>query len=126
MDKVAPDVFDNNIRIAFVRFCINVEALFMLLIAEDFALFKRRTDFALYCVEQSSVNSMKKAVKQGTVMKKEIPKVFINGEDAVAMGNIDKFKGHRSSTLHSIEISTGGCGSGTEQISTFHRKGSRT
>ena len=52
--------------------------------------------------------SMKKAVKQGAVMKEKIPEVFINGEDAVPMGNIDKFKGHRGSTLHGIEITAGG------------------
>ena len=45
---------------------------------------------------------MKKAVKESTVMKKEIPEIFINGENAMAMGNIDKLKGHRGSALHGI------------------------
>jgi len=40
-------------------------------------------------------------------MKKEIPEILINGEDAVPMGNIDKFKGHRGSTLHGVEITAG-------------------
>ena len=48
---------------------------------------------------------MKKAVKQSAVMEKEIAEILIDGENAVAMGNIDQFKGHGSSALHGIEIS---------------------
>ena len=40
-------------------------------------------------------------------MEKEIPQLFINGEYAVAVCDIDQFKGHRGSTLHGIEISAG-------------------
>ena len=55
----------------------------------------------------NAVNSMKKAVEQCAVMEKEIPQLFINGEYAVAVYDIDQFKGHRGSTLHGIEISAG-------------------
>ena len=41
-------------------------------------------------------------------MEKEIPQLFINGEYAVAVCDIDQFKGHRGSKLHGIEIPTGG------------------
>ena len=41
-------------------------------------------------------------------MEKEIPQLFINGEYAVAVGDVDQFKGHRGSTLHGIEIPAGG------------------
>ena len=50
---------------------------------------------------------MKKAVKQGAVMEKEIPEIFINGENTMAVYNIDKLKGHRGSALHGIEITAG-------------------
>ena len=39
-------------------------------------------------------------------MKKEIPEILINGEDAVPMGNIDKFKGHRGSAINGVHVST--------------------
>ena len=52
-------------------------------------------------------NGMEEAVKQGAVFQKEITKRVINGEDAVAVWDIDQFKGHRGSTLHGIEISAG-------------------
>ena len=47
---------------------------------------------------------MKKAVKQSTVMEKKIPEMLINGENAVAMCNINQLKGHGSSALHGIEV----------------------
>ena len=50
---------------------------------------------------------MKKAVKQGSVIKKEIPEIIINGENTMAVDNIDKLKGHRGSALHGIEITAG-------------------
>ena len=37
-------------------------------------------------------------------MEKEIPEIFINGENTMAVYNIDKLKGHRGSALHGIEI----------------------
>lgn len=50
---------------------------------------------------------MKKTVKQGAVMKKKIPEVFINSKDTVSVSHIDEFKSHRSSALHGIKIATG-------------------
>ena len=40
-------------------------------------------------------------------MEKEVPKLLINGEYTVAVSDIDQFKGHGSSALHSVEITTG-------------------
>ena len=40
-------------------------------------------------------------------MEKEIPEIFINGENTMAVYNIDKLKGHRGSALHGIEITAG-------------------
>ena len=50
---------------------------------------------------------MKEAVKEGTVKKKKIPEVFINGKDTVSVSHVDEFKSHRSSALHGIKIATG-------------------
>ena len=35
---------------------------------------------------------MKEAVKEGTVKKKKIPEVFINGKDTVSVSHVDEFK----------------------------------
>ena len=55
----------------------------------------------------NTVNGMKKTVKESPVIEEEFPKVFINGENTMAVCDIDQFKGHRCSTLHGIEISAG-------------------
>ena len=52
-------------------------------------------------------NGMEQAVKQGAVFQKEIAKSFINGEDAVAVRDIDQLKGHRGSAIHGIFVTTG-------------------
>ena len=56
--KIPSDVFDNNIRIAFVRFCINVETFFMFFVAKSFDFFKRRADLVFHFVEQSSTEGI--------------------------------------------------------------------
>ena len=52
-------------------------------------------------------NRMEKAVKQSTVFKEKVTKVFINGKNAMAVLDINKFKRHGSSTFHGILVSTG-------------------
>ena len=49
---------------------------------------------------------MEEAVKKRTVIKKKNAEVFINGEDAMSVWNIDKFEGHTGSAFHGIFIST--------------------
>lgn len=51
-------------------------------------------------------DSMKQAVKEGTVKKKKFPEVFINSKDAVSVSHVDEFKSHRSSALHRIKAAT--------------------
>ena len=55
----------------------------------------------------NTVYSMEEAVKQCPVIKEELAEVFVNGKNTVPVGNMNKFKGHRSSTLHGVEIPTG-------------------
>lgn len=41
-------------------------------------------------------------------MQEESPEVFVNGENAMPVGNVDKFKGHGGSAFHGIFIAAGG------------------
>lgn len=50
---------------------------------------------------------MKETVKERAVTQEEIPELFVNGKDTVAVGDIDQFKGHGSSALHGVKISAG-------------------
>ena len=50
---------------------------------------------------------MKEAVKKRTVIKKKNAEVFINGEDAMSVWNIDKFEGHTGSAFHGIFVAAG-------------------
>ena len=55
----------------------------------------------------NTINSVKETIKQGTITQKEATKIFVNGKDTVSVANVNKLKGHRSSTFHGIKISTG-------------------
>lgn len=46
--------------------------------------------------------SVKQAVKEGAVIQEEIPELFVNGENTVAVRDIDEFKGHGGSALHGV------------------------
>lgn len=43
----------------------------------------------------NAVYSMKKAVKEGTVIEEKLPESRINGKNAMAVDNMNQFKGHR-------------------------------
>ena len=45
---------------------------------------------------------MKKAVKQGAVIEKEFPEIFVNGKDTMAVWDIYQFEGHSGSAFHGI------------------------
>ena len=45
---------------------------------------------------------MEEAVKQCLVIQEEIPEQFVNGENTVAVREIDEFKGHGGSALDGI------------------------
>ena len=63
-------------------------------------LFKKHTG-------DNGVYGMEETVKERTVIQEKLPELFINGKNTMAVGSTDQFKGHGSSTLHGIEISTG-------------------
>lgn len=56
----------------------------------------------------NTVYGVKKAVEEGTVIQEKVPKLFINGKDAMAVFDINELKGHRGSALHGVKISAGG------------------
>ena len=45
---------------------------------------------------------MEQTVKEGAVIQEEIPELFVNGKNTMAVGNIDEFKGHGGSALHGV------------------------
>lgn len=50
---------------------------------------------------------MEETVKQGTILEKERPEIFVDGKNAVAVSDIYQFKGHTGSAVHGIFIATG-------------------
>lgn len=58
--KVTTDIFDGCVRIAEVRFGINVETMFMVAVTFGFDLFKRRTDDRFYFVQECGAEGVTK------------------------------------------------------------------
>lgn len=54
----------------------------------------------------NAVYGMEKTVKQGEVIEEENAEIFINGENAVTVGDMNQFKGHGSGALHGIKVPT--------------------
>ena len=52
-------------------------------------------------------NRVKKAIKQGAVIKEESTEILIDSKNAVAVLDINKFKGHRGSAVHGVFVTTG-------------------
>ena len=50
---------------------------------------------------------MKQAVKERAVFEKEIPEVFVNGKNTVAMGGLDELESHAGRAFHGIFDATG-------------------
>lgn len=51
---------------------------------------------------------MEQTVKEGTVVKEKIAELLIDSKNAVAVTDINQFKGHAGSAFHGIFIATGG------------------
>ncbi len=50
---------------------------------------------------------MKQAVKEYTVFKEEVTEIFVDGENAMPVSNINQFEGHVGGTFHGILIPAG-------------------
>ena len=64
--------------------------------------------FFMEHTEDDAARGSKKAVKEGTVSKKERAKLLGNGEDAVAVCDVQDLKGHGSGTVNGIFCAAGG------------------
>ena len=51
---------------------------------------------------------MEQAVEEFTVFKKEMTEIFVDGENAMPVNNINQFEGHVGGAFHRILIPTGG------------------
>lgn len=50
---------------------------------------------------------MKEAVQEGTVLKKKVTEIFIDGKNTMTVLNIDQFKRHTGSAFHGIFVTAG-------------------
>ena len=56
--QIASDVFYYSLRIADIRFCKNIEAVFVVRVTFGFDFFERRTDDGFHFIEKSSTESI--------------------------------------------------------------------
>ncbi len=57
--------------------------------------------------ENDAAHSLKKAVKQGTVIEKERTQVFINGKNEVPVSTVNEFEGHFRRAVNAVFIAAG-------------------
>lgn len=168
--KITADVLDDGFRVTKSRFCIDVKALFMILVTLGLRFFEGGAKEGFHLVQESgtkgiaqkgivevfdmtpetvitiptfgneamdmripfeipaesvqdhdetgsevfdlvdlkehagddAINGMEKTVEQGAVIEEKVAEFFVNGKDAMAMGNMDQFEGHTGSTFHGI------------------------
>ena len=158
--KITTDVLSDDFRITFIRFCVDIETIFMIFVAGSFSPFEGRSEFLFHLIQKSSAksiakervikmghftpeavitvspfrdkamnvrvplkisakgvkdhdetgskilrhvhleehtgnntgDSMKEAVKEFTVIKEEMTEIFVDGENAMPVSNVDQFK----------------------------------
>ncbi len=60
--KITTDVFGDHLRVTFIGFGINIEAMFMFFVTCGFHLLKRRTEFCFHFIQKSSTKGIAKEV----------------------------------------------------------------
>ena len=174
--KIAADILGHSLGVTFIRFCVNIEAVFVVSVDRGFDLFERRTDLRFQFIQECSLEGIahktvvevwertpeagvadtalgdeavdvgipfevtakgmedtdktgskafgfivfvehtendaaggsKKAAQKGTVGKKKGPEFFRNGEDTVAVGDVQELKGHGSGAVDGVFRTAGG------------------
>lgn len=174
--KIAADIFGHSLWVTFIRFCVNIETVFVVSVDRGFDFFERRTYFRFQFIQESSLKGIpheavievgvctpeagvpdtalgdeavdmgipfevaskgmedtdkagseamrlvffmehteddaaggrEKAVKEGAVVKEEGTQFFSNGEDTVAVCDVQNLKGHGSSTVDGVFCTAGG------------------
>lgn len=51
---------------------------------------------------------MEETVKESTIFKEEMTKVFVNGENTMPVGDIDQLEGHAGGAFHGVLIAASG------------------
>ena len=57
--------------------------------------------------ENDATNSVKKAIKERTVIEKERAKFLVNGKNEVSVCTVNECKGHFCGTLNGVFVTTG-------------------
>ena len=71
---------------------------------------RNEVSFFVHFMEHSEndiANSLKKAVKEGAVIQKERPQVFVNGKNEVSVGAVNEFECHFSRAVNGVLIAAG-------------------
>ena len=58
--KITANVFCDNFRIAFIGLCVDIETVFVVLIAGSLNLFERRTKFCFHFIQKGSTEGITK------------------------------------------------------------------
>ena len=58
--KITANVFCDNFRIAFIGLCVDIETVFVVLIAGSLNLFERRTKFCFHFIQKSGAEGITK------------------------------------------------------------------
>ena len=56
--QIAPDIFYGSVGVTFIRFCIDIETVFVFMVTAGFYLFKRRVDPGFHFTQQGSAESI--------------------------------------------------------------------
>ena len=83
--KVTTDIFRNDFRITFVWFCIDIEAIFVIVIASGFLLFERGTYNSLHFIKKGSAKSVteESVIKMGNITPEPVITVSTFRDKAV-------------------------------------------
>lgn len=85
--KITADISDDCLRVTEVRFCINIETVFMVVVAFGFYLFERRADDGLHFIQECGTESIaqKGVVKVSDMTPKSIITKTAFGDETVDM-----------------------------------------
>ena len=56
--QIAPDIFYGSLGVTFIRFCIDIETVFVFTVTAGFQLFKRRADSGFHFIKLGSAESI--------------------------------------------------------------------
>ena len=72
--KITTDVLSDDLGITFIRFCIDIETIFMIFVAGSFNPFEGRSEFCFHFIQKSGAEG---------ITKESVVKVFYIAPEAV-------------------------------------------